>query len=625
MTTFSEITNTSATLAEAREAAPPPSAAYESIKSMRFGKVDYDIPAVDNGGSGQTEAGTGSKWTIDDAPLKAGGFNSKYHDVIEVDPVNLPGLMKVVIQQPGAHKYDTAEAYYKVDPATGMGELVSEPMPTRQTSSREKWRDRLEKRILPIAAVVLSAGYAYTALTAASTTGSLGTAAAEAATAAASGGAEAAAGGAALGGGGGGVVGGGISTAGSTIGTGIGTSAGATVGNVATVAGAVGGGGAGAAATYAGLTAGQWLSAAGLVASVAGGVSDAHTASEDRETNERIAREALEGQDDALDRTMSVADRTIALAEKTYEEGKVRQAGIDEINTKVINQNLDLSEKAGIRADESYDFYKEHGRPVIQKTLTESNDWDSQGNIDAARGRATADVAQGFENSEQQGARALSRMGVNPSSGRFMALQQSLQAQKAAAMAGAATNAEEGRRVQGVGMRQQASNLAMGLPAQSLSQGAQSSGTGVAAAGVAGAGGAQNANLGAAAINGLNAGGNLYGGAANGYSDIYRTASNNANNAAANSSSGSAGWGNLAGSIISGYLNGGMADGGKVQGPGTGTSDSVPAVNTDSGQRIQLSNGEYVVSADTVRALGTAYFDKLQAKHHKPVNVGRSA
>lgn len=62
--------------------------------------------------------------------------------------------------------------------------------------------------------------------------------------------------------------------------------------------------------------------------------------------------------------------------------------------------------------------------------------------------------------------------------------------------------------------------------------------------------------------------------------------------------------------------------GGKVRGPGTGTSDSVPAsLKTPGGstQGINLSNGEYVLSADTVRAIGKDKLDALQARYHKQV------
>jgi TP901 family phage tail tape measure protein len=48
------------------------------------------------------------------------------------------------------------------------------------------------------------------------------------------------------------------------------------------------------------------------------------------------------------------------------------------------------------------------------------------------------------------------------------------------------------------------------------------------------------------------------------------------------------------------------ATGGRVTGPGTGTSDSIPAY---------LSNGEYVIKAAAVARYGTAMFDRLNAMH----------
>jgi hypothetical protein len=54
-----------------------------------------------------------------------------------------------------------------------------------------------------------------------------------------------------------------------------------------------------------------------------------------------------------------------------------------------------------------------------------------------------------------------------------------------------------------------------------------------------------------------------------------------------------------------------LADGGLVRGPGTGTSDSVPAVNQDDGSPIRLSNGEYILPAETVRKIGINKLDKI--------------
>lgn len=58
-----------------------------------------------------------------------------------------------------------------------------------------------------------------------------------------------------------------------------------------------------------------------------------------------------------------------------------------------------------------------------------------------------------------------------------------------------------------------------------------------------------------------------------------------------------------------------MSTGGKVSGPGTGTSDSIEAM---------LSDGEYVIDAKTVEALGPEFFQKIQAMFN-PEALNRQA
>jgi hypothetical protein len=400
------------------------------------------------------------------------------------------------------------------------------------------------------------------------------------------------------------------------------------------------------------------LAGAALAVSVVGGIAGADSARHNANVQEDIANQSSKNSMSALDAQTKQAGELLDFNKKQYEEGKTRQVGIDAINKQVVNQNLDLSAKAGQRADEQYKFFQDNGQPLIKKTLDDASNFDSQGNIDAARGRAGADVQQGFDNTEQQSQRALTRMGVNPSSGRFLALQQRMSADKALGVAGAETNAEQGIRTQAIGLRQQAGNLASGMPAQSLAQGAQSSGTGVAAAGVAGAGGAQSNAISQQSLNAMNAGAGIYGNAAQGFNSMYGNSIYAMNSANSQANANQAGWGNLAGSALSKFGSGGgfggaqaafsqtpvggsgfgsgmaygnqdmggyFADGGKITGPGTGTSDSVEAVNTDNGGRVKLSNGEWIVPADVVRAKGQEFFQKLTDKHHKMVgNVGRN-
>ena len=56
------------------------------------------------------------------------------------------------------------------------------------------------------------------------------------------------------------------------------------------------------------------------------------------------------------------------------------------------------------------------------------------------------------------------------------------------------------------------------------------------------------------------------------------------------------------------------ATGGYVSGPGTGSSDSIPA---------RLSNGEYVLNADTVSKLGVGFLDSLNYGKTKSGSSGR--
>ena len=59
-----------------------------------------------------------------------------------------------------------------------------------------------------------------------------------------------------------------------------------------------------------------------------------------------------------------------------------------------------------------------------------------------------------------------------------------------------------------------------------------------------------------------------------------------------------------------------FAEGGKIQGPGAGTGDSIPAVNTDTGEPLAVSTGEVIIPADVVQALGPDFFNELIKNVH---------
>jgi hypothetical protein len=337
-------------------------------------------------------------------------------------------------------------------------------------------------------------------------------------------------------------------------------------------------------------------------------------------------------QDAAITKQAGVAEKMQAFLERSYEENKPLMERLGVLNEQVIGQQMRMADASEQRAAESYDFYKNVGRPIVEQSMQESKSWDSEANREAARGRATADVQQGFASAQQQQQRGLQRMGINPNSGRMAALNNQLMMGQALGTAQAATNADETRRVQGTQMRQQAANLAQGFPAQSLGQGAQAGQFGSSAAGVGGNMMGQRFQSQNQMTQGMGSVGNMYGNVAGGYGNM-------AANQAQQSAGAWSGIGQLAGTAMMMFADGGKVgsgqaghtgknlggEGGKISGPGTGTSDQVTAVNKDTGQPIRLSNGEYIISKDVVEAKGKEFFDKLQAKYHTPVNLGRQA
>lgn len=64
------------------------------------------------------------------------------------------------------------------------------------------------------------------------------------------------------------------------------------------------------------------------------------------------------------------------------------------------------------------------------------------------------------------------------------------------------------------------------------------------------------------------------------------------------------------GGFFSSLFGGGFREGGLIRGPGTGTSDSIPAIGPG-GKIYGLSNEEYIIPAAAVRAVGTTFLDNL--------------
>lgn len=140
----------------------------------------------------------------------------------------------------------------------------------------------------------------------------------------------------------------------------------------------------------------------------------------------------------------------------------------------------------------------------LQDTLVnDSAKFNTEDRANELAGQASADVNQGFSSAREQSGRAMARMGVNPSSGRALAMSNQTAIAQAGALASASTNARTGARLEGRSLADRASNALAGYPAMGMA--ATGAGAGIGSSGIS------IANTGLA---GLNSGAISAGGAA---------------------------------------------------------------------------------------------------------------
>ncbi len=305
-----------------------------------------------------------------------------------------------------------------------------------------------------------------------------------------------------------------------------------------------------------------------------------------------------------------------------------------DLSRQLIERYIDNMEKQDRFADEQRDYYESTFKPIEQQMAKDAAEYDSKENVERRQGIAAAATNQQFSNAQQQTARMLSRYGVNPNSSAFAQTNAKLMRDQALASAGAQTGAAFDTMDKAIALRAGASNFGRNMP----NTAANYYTLGNASAG--GAMGTSSAMQGQVAANtammqqGFNTSMQGNESAANLYMSDYnaRMQAAQAQNQAISGIVGlgvTAGIGALAAptgfgmqgaansmagrNIFAMKADGGAihSGGGKVrgEGDGSGIDDKVPAL---------LSDGEYVIPADVVKAKGVEFFDKLKKKYHTP-------
>ncbi len=287
----------------------------------------------------------------------------------------------------------------------------------------------------------------------------------------------------------------------------------------------------------------------------------------------------------------------------------------------IMGQEADIAKANKERADEYAQYERETYRPLEKSIVRDALDYNQEAKKEQMAQQAMADINTQATNARSQLTRQMARYGINPADGRFAAMNQALGANQAANAAAAGTNARNqaeqlgyAKKLDAAGMGRNLAGNASTAYGVSLNAGNQAANTSMAGGNNLGnAYGATNAMYGGAA-NSYGTAGNIYGQEFQGRMQGYK----------AEQEASGALWSGI-GSAVGGWASGGFkfgkADGGSihhgigpVSGEGGPVDDKIPAM---------LSNGEYVIPADTVKKVGIARLDKLIAETHTPAAVQR--
>ncbi|HXC41316.1 MAG TPA: hypothetical protein VN667_20460 [Burkholderiales bacterium] len=186
-----------------------------------------------------------------------------------------------------------------------------------------------------------------------------------------------------------------------------------------------------------------------------------------------------------------IGKEALDFSKQQYEDSKPRQAAMDELVSKVMNQQYDLSQKSADQADDYYNYMKTTFRPMEQSLADEANAFDTDAKRNELATKAGADAEQAARAADASAVRDMARYGVNPTDGAFADNSASSALNLAAAKTGAMNQARTQARAEGRAFKFDVAGLGRGLS----SAGATSTGLAI------NAGNAAVANSGAADAN----------------------------------------------------------------------------------------------------------------------------
>ena len=166
----------------------------------------------------------------------------------------------------------------------------------------------------------------------------------------------------------------------------------------------------------------------------------------------------------AAQQNAEVAREALDFNRQVYADNQPRQAASDALATRVVNDQLAISQQNQTQAADQWNRFQTIFAPVENQTVADATNIDSAGELARASGEAAAGVQTQFDNAAGQRIRSQAAMGINPNSGRAMAMDSEAQLGLAASKAGASNNARLVARDRGIALRAGVANFGRNMP-----------------------------------------------------------------------------------------------------------------------------------------------------------------
>jgi hypothetical protein len=153
----------------------------------------------------------------------------------------------------------------------------------------------------------------------------------------------------------------------------------------------------------------------------------------------------------------------LAWAKEMYADSAPQRADSIARANEISDAQLLAMNKQIALTDDYANYNKQTFRPLEQGIVADAQDYDTTQRRDSASAAAISSVGQQADIARQSQNRNMQRMGVNPSSGKMMAMQNQTGIQEAAAKAGAGTAARNNVETQGYARTMDAANLGRNL------------------------------------------------------------------------------------------------------------------------------------------------------------------